>query len=305
MKQISFIIITYNRPADTLSLLRDISRLKGITDFIKEVILLNNASTADYTPIKDFINAQTDITYRFIESPANLGVSGGRNLATSFATGDLFVYLDDDVNIRDPEILSGITNCFSENSPDGRKTGVVSFKVLYSSTGKMQVNAFPHKNFKHYKDLPEFTTYYYAGCAHAITREAWLAAGNYPEDFFYGMEEYDFSYRLISKGYCIKYNDKISLYHKESPLGRKPKPIKLSMMWVNKSKVAWRYLPKKYFYSTSLLWSLFFLVKTGGNLGGFLKGWKKILEIKSTEKRNPLGSSSLDYLRDCKARLWY
>ena len=44
-------------------------------------------------------------------------------------------------------------------------------------------------------------------------------------------------------GYSIAYSDKMVMLHKESPLGRKTKKEKMAMLWINKSKVAWRYLP--------------------------------------------------------------
>jgi hypothetical protein len=76
-------------------------------------------------------------------------------------------------------------------------------------------------------------------------------------------------------------------------------------MWLNKSKVAWRYLPKKYFYSTAFMWSLQYLKETSFNLDGFYNGWKKIFTISSTEKRTPIKQTTIDYLRKVKARLWY
>ena len=77
------------------------------------------------------------------------------------------------------------------------------------------------------------------------------------------------------------------------------------MMWVNKSKVAWRYLPKKFFYSTAFMWSLQYLKKTGFDLSGFFNGWKKVFTIPSTEKRTAVKKSTMNYLRKVKARLWY
>jgi hypothetical protein len=76
-------------------------------------------------------------------------------------------------------------------------------------------------------------------------------------------------------------------------------------MWVNKSKVAWKYLPKPFFFTTALLWSLQYLIKSGGNPGGFWKGWVEIRKIPSTEKRNPLNRQALSYLKKVKARLTY
>jgi hypothetical protein len=95
------------------------------------------------------------------------------------------------------------------------------------------------------------------------------------------------------------------MLHKESPLGRKPKDEKLRMMWVNKAKVAWRYLPKKYFYSTALMWSMQYLKVTNMNFEGFINGWKEIFGISKKEKRKPVSEATLGYLKKVKARLWY
>ena len=90
------------------------------------------------------------------------------------------------------------------------------------------------------------------------------------------MEEYDLSYRILGAGYGIVYDDRVVILHKESPAGRLPNKDKLRGMWVNKSKVAWKYLPKKYFYSTALLWSYEYLRKTGFNFTGWSKGWSEV-----------------------------
>ena len=129
--------------------------------------------------------------------------------------------------------------------------------------------------------------------------------GYYPDDFFYGMEEYDLGYRVLDAGYSIVYSDKVVMLHKESPLGRKPKQEKLRMMWLNKSKVAYRYLPKKYFYSTAFMWGLQYLRITGFNLPGFFKGWKEVFSISSKEKRTPVSKETMSYMRKVNARLWY
>jgi GT2 family glycosyltransferase len=169
----------------------------------------------------------------------------------------------------------------------------------------MQVNAFPHKKFEEKKDLHFFETYYFAGGAHAIKKEAMDAVGGYPVDFFYGMEEYDLSYKLLSKGYKIVYSDSIVMLHKESPEGRSPHKEKMSMLWLNKSKVAWRYLPIKYFYSTTFMWSVEYLIKSKFDIIGFCKGWNAVFVKIPKEKRNPLSASTITYLKKLEARLWY
>ncbi len=303
-KKLAFAICTYNRPADTLELLKNISRLDRAEELLEEVILVNNASADDYSAVKNFISSTPAIPFKYFDAPENLGVAKGRNLALEKVNAPIIILLDDDAVLQNKDCLLNLVKEFETENTD-RPKAIVSFKVLYYDTLQMQVNALPHKRFDEYKDKSFFETYYYAGGAHAIKKEVIEKLGNYSPDFFYGMEEYDLAYRVLDAGYSIVYSDKIVMLHKESPLGRKPKKEKLQMMWVNKSIVAYRYLPKLYFYSTAFMWSLQYLKETGFNLAGFINGWKKIFNIRSVEKRKQVSKTTLQYLRKVKARLWY
>jgi len=74
---------------------------------------------------------------------------------------------------------------------------------------------------------------------------------------------------------------------------------------VNKSKVAWKYLPKRYFYSTAFMWSLEYLKKSGWDFGGWLRGWRSVVRVPREEKRRAIGDEALEYLKKVEARLWY
>jgi GT2 family glycosyltransferase len=304
VKPLSFIIITYNRPADALELLQNIVGLNEASGLLEEVILVNNASTDDYSAVAAFAASEQRVNIRYIDAPGNLGVAKGRNFAITFATAPILIMLDDDAVMGNADCLQQLVREF-DTSNTSRPKAIVSFRVIYYENGQMQKNALPHKQFDTYKDKAFFETYYYAGGAHAIRREVLEAVGNYPEDFFYGMEEYDLSYRILDKGWSIVYSDKIIMRHKESPLGRKPKADKLRMMWVNKSKVAWRYLPRPYFYSTAFMWSLQYLKETGFSLRGYFEGWKQVLAISRSESRHTISGPTLKYIRSLGARLWY
>jgi len=287
-----------------LELLQNISGLDQASGLLEEIIVVNNASTDDYTEVKNYINSSTALPFRYFDAPENLGVAKGRNFALRKGNAPIIIMLDDDAVLQNKDCLVNLLNEF-ETSNTEKPKAIVSFKILYYENLQMQKNGLPHKRYEEYKDKSFFETYFYAGGAHAIKREVIEKLGEYPADFFYGMEEYDLAYRILDAGYSIVYSDKIVMLHKESPLGRKPKKEKLQMMWVNKSKVAWRYLPKKYFYSTAFMWSLQYLKETGFNLGGFFSGWQKVFNISSTEKRTAIQQTTMDYLRKVKARLWY
>lgn len=303
MKPLGFIIITYNRADDTLELLQNISHLADVNNLLEEIVLVNNASTENYDEVRNYIS-HSRLPIRYFDAPENLGVAKGRNYAVQKSSAPILIMLDDDAVLQNKDCLSNLVKEFKTNNTS-RPKAIVSFKVLYYQTLEMQKNALPHKQFNNYSRKGFFETYYYAGGAHAIKRDVLTAIDLYPEDFFYGMEEYDLSYRILDAGYSIVYSDQIVMLHKESPQGRKPKKTKVLMMWINKTKVAYRYLPKKYFYSTAFMWSLQYLKQTRFDMNGFLKGWKEVRKMPSNERRQPVSKQTLDYLRSVKARLWY
>ncbi|MBL7743844.1 MAG: glycosyltransferase family 2 protein [Chitinophagaceae bacterium] len=309
MKPLSFIIITYNRPDDALELLQNIAGLNEAVSLLEEIILVNNRSTVSYEKVQAYVRSQPSMPFKYIDAPENLGVARGRNFALKFATAPILILLDDDAVLQNKDALQQTLQAFEHTPADQpgikRETAIVSFKVLYYDSLSMQQNALPHKKYGKYKDKQSFYTYYYAGGAHAIKKNILEQIGYYPEDFFYGMEEYDMAYRILDKGYAIQYNDSIVMLHKESPLGRKPTSEKLKMMWVNKSKVAWRYLPKKYFYTTALFWSFQYLKVTGFNLKHYFRGWKAIAAIPGSERRKKISAATLAYLKETEARLHY
>jgi len=301
MNSVSFVIITYNRPEDALALAENISQLEELAQLVEEVIIVNNKSSVSYQALEDFIAAHPEVPFRYFVTDENLGVSRGRNYAIRQSRAPLLFFLDDDALIRNSDALLAIDELFG-GAPD---IGIAAFKVYYHSTGEMQKNAFPHKRFAERKDWPQFDTYYFSGCAHVIRRTVFETVGYYPENFFYGMEEYDLSFRVLDAGYRIRYTDAVVILHKESPEGRLTPREKRMGMWLNKTKVAWKYLPLPYFLTTDLLWGLWYLVKSRGDIGGYFKGWVAVFGIPRSEKRKVIGRGCRAYLKEVRARLAY
>lgn len=304
VKPLSIVIITYNRPGDVLLLLENIAGQYDAARLLESVIIIDNASTADYRPVQDFAAAQT-LPFRYVRSEENLGVARGRNKGVALAEAPVIITIDDDAYFRDQDALQHIEGLFASDFARDNHVGVYCFKVFYGSTGELQVGAFPHKKFEQYKDKDRFLSYYYIGCGHAILKEAYRKAGIYPVDFFYGMEEYDLGYRILDLGYRIAYDSSVAVVHNESPAGRTPHAEKMQMLWVNKSKVAYRYLPYRYFISTAIMWSLQYLKKTAYHWPLFWKGWKKIFAIPRTEQRHTISKETLRYIKSVEGRMWY
>ena len=301
MNKIAIIIITYNRPADMLALAMNMEKLSSKKELLEEVIIVNNNSTESYDEVKSFIQENPSTPFKFIESEENLGVSRGRNFAIEQSKAPILVLIDDDAEFQDMDVLQRINDAVIENP----HAGILAMKILYFQNKQFQLNAFPHKSFEKRKHLQSFDTYYFAGCGNIIVKVAFDKAGPFPTDFFYGMEEYDLSYRILDAGYTIKYIANIVLLHKESPEGRQTKSDKLRGMWVNKTKVAWKYLPMPSYFTTAIMWSMFFLLNSKFDLIGFIKGWVAIVTIPFNEKRNKVSKLSQEYLNKVEARILY
>ena len=301
MNKIAIIIITYNRPADMLALAMNIEKLSSKKELLEEIIIVNNNSTESYDAVKSFIQENPSTPFKYIESKENLGVSRGRNFAIEQSKAPILVLIDDDAEFQDTDALKRINEAVIENP----HAGILAMKILYFQNSQFQLNAFPHKSFEKRKHLQSFETYYFAGCGNIIVKEAFDIAGPFPTDFFYGMEEYDLSYRVLDAGYTIKYIANIVLLHKESPEGRQTKSDKIRGMWVNKTKVAWRYLPMPCYFTTAIMWSMFFLLNSKFDLIGFINGWLAIVTIPFKEKRNKVSKLSEEYLNKVEARILY
>jgi len=304
MASLGILIITYNRPDDTLDLLRNLREQHNI-ELVQEILILNNASTVSYEAVQHFIDENPALAIRYIAHQENLGVARGRNYLIQQATADYLMFLDDDVLFADTKAVSHARTLLEEERYRNNHTAVVTFDIFYHASGARQVSAFPHKDLEGRQHMSWFLTYYFTGAAHIMKRDFFEQTGLYPPDFFYGMEEYDLSYRIIEAGYTLAYDNRIRVLHKESPLGRVTNRQKIRMMWLNKSKVAWRYLPKRYFYSTAFMWGLFYLKKSRLDIAGYIRFYAKILAVPKTEKRSPISERSLHYLKSVAARLWY
>jgi GT2 family glycosyltransferase len=304
-KRISILIITYNRPADLLELLTNLGTQSHLSSVLQEILILNNASTDDYSAVTQFIASNPQLNITYIWSDENMGVARGRNRLMQIATGQLLLSLDDDMVFTATDDLAKLATLFDEPYFKTSNTGIITFRVIYYDTRDVQITAFPHKKYDKYAAIPRFHTAYFAGGAHIMLAEVIAKTGLYPTDFHYGMEEYDLSYRILNAGYTIGYDNAVTVAHKESPLGRQPGYKKLQMQWVNKSKVAWRYLPLKYFVTTTLSWAIQYMRMAKGNWGAFATAIGQIIRIPFSEKRSVVSNATLAYLKKVEARLKY
>lgn len=288
-----------------LALLKNIKEQQDVENYVGEVLVLNNASTESYQPVLDFIQSHPDFPIKYEFSDTNLGVAKGRNRLFKKAKFPYFLVIDDDMEFPDKNAMRDLSFLLEKPQFIQNNTGLITFAVYYFDNGEFQKNTLPHKKYEKYKIKDWFLTYHFAGGANIMRKEVIEKVGDFPEDFFYGMEEYDLSYRMMDAGFTIGYDSSVRVLHKETRTGRVTSEERVRMMWVNKSKVTWRYLPNIYFYTTALMWSFEYLKKTSFNMVGYFKTWSEVLKIPGKAKKNIINNKAMDYLKKVEARLWY
>jgi GT2 family glycosyltransferase len=302
--RLSILVVTFNRPDDLLDLLQSMAGQEGVAESLEEVLILDNGSTADYAETWKFATGHPELKIRVVRSEENLGASFGKNLLMREAQGEVFLTLDDDVVLPTEHDLKALAHVFEADFFRAANAGIVQVRIAYHDTKEIQNSAYPHKRRIPDSEDGPFLTSFFAGGATLMRKDAVERAGPYP-DFFYGMEEYDLSYRLVEAGYAIGYTPSVTLEHKESPTGRLGNHAKLRLQWVNKTVVAWRYLPRRYATTTALMWSLEYVRRVRGHPLTYLRAWWDVLKIPFTVKRTPISAQSSTYLRSVGARLWY
>src|SRR5262245_34569414 len=112
-----------------LELVKNISDLDRATELLEEVIVVNNASTDDYGPVKDFISSSL-LPFRYFDAHENLGVAKGRNFALDKGKAPIIIMLDDDAVLQHKNSLENLLKEFETTNTE-RTKAIVSFKVLY------------------------------------------------------------------------------------------------------------------------------------------------------------------------------
>ncbi|HEX6982234.1 MAG TPA: glycosyltransferase family 2 protein [Balneolaceae bacterium] len=243
----SIIIVSWN----ALSLLKDYLPSVAATDYPEfEIILADNASTDGS---KKWVREHfPDIKIAAFDE--NHGYCGGNNRAAPYATGDILLFLNNDVRVE-PNWLDGLADCFD----DDPEIAAVQPKMLSdeqpeyfeyagAAGGFLDRFGYPFCRGRIFdtveKDHGQYDNqtniFWASGAALAIRREAFTAAGGFDEDFEFHMEEIDLCWRLWTNGYKIQFCPESIVYHLgggSMPMGS---PRKVYYNYRNNLKMLWK-----------------------------------------------------------------
>ena len=302
MQIASFIIISYNRPGDTAIVVRNILDLDEVVGWQKEIVIINNGSDKSYASFEKMLEELPQsqrALVNYVDNGENLGVARGRNLGVKLAKGNLLIFIDDDAEFSEKNVLSLSLQKLEQYQHKNVK--LIAFRELRTFNNEYYIAT----KSKALLGQREFLTNFFVGSGHVIKREVFDTVGDYITDFFYGMEEYDLAYKALDAGYRILYTADVTVLHKKSMDGRAPEKTMYRWMLENKTVVAYKYLPKFYVFTHLFFWSAYLLLKTRFDVPLLLKAWCNIpAKLKNTQ-RHPISKATLKHIKNVQGRLIY
>jgi len=215
----SIIIVTWNALDHLQKYLPSVASC-NYPDF--EIIIANNASNDGTVQwISENFPQCKIITY-----DRNYGYAAGNNRAVKYASGDILVFLNNDVE-TDQDWLHGLNEVFhhedvgiaqpkmlSVQKPDyfeyaGAAGGYIDWMGYPFCRGRIIDNT--EKDDGQYNN--ESDIFWASGAAFAIRKKLFQKTGGFDENFEFHMEEIDLCWRCLKLGIKIKYVPKSIVYH--------------------------------------------------------------------------------------------
>jgi GT2 family glycosyltransferase len=205
---VDIIILALDRSEDTCAAIDSALAQRHVT---RHVLVLDQGSRSDaLKKLIAHVETRSDVT--LLAAWRNLGVPGGRNLATAFGHGRIIAALDNDAEFATPDLLAQTASAFDAD----QTLGVVACRIVAHATGTDDFSSWGYPSRLLSRAGETFDTATFVGAGHAIRRTTWDAAGGYDEALFFCWEEFDFALRAISAGWRICYRGDLVIRHKVS-----------------------------------------------------------------------------------------
>ena len=300
--QVSVIIPTYNRQKDLKTCLNSILHQ---TKLPREVIIVDDS---DNDKIENLIKEENssfgnkNIDLRYIRNKRGKSLTIARNVGIDNSTGDIVLFLDDDV-ILNKDYIEEITRVFDKDS-EKRIGGVVGnillenrqksfgafifslIETLFfldqcSGDGKFRLSGFPTGHVELSEDRIQEVEVL-SGANMSFRREI-FDEFRFDENLkgYAFMEDCDIAYR-VSRKYQNIYTPFAKLIHNLSPTARDKEYARMKMMIKNHYYLFKKNFPQDFKHRFAFWWSvagLFVMALTGRNKEGIKGLMSGILDI--------------------------
>ena len=199
------VILALNRADETLAAIASAKTQVGCR--WRLVVLDQGSAPATLARFEQAIAGQANLS--LIQSDRNLGVAGGRNVASALGHGRVIIGLDNDAVFADPHVVARAVSAFDATGD----LGAIGFRIVRHDSGEDDLSSWGYPASLLVQAGEAFDSVTFVGAGHAIRRAAWNAAGGYDDKLFFCWEEYDFCLRAIEAGWRIRYMGNIVVRH--------------------------------------------------------------------------------------------
>jgi GT2 family glycosyltransferase len=295
---ISAIVLTYKRPDELDGVLEN---LLGQLRQPDEILVFDN----DPEQSGRAAARVADPRVRYICPGENLGVTGGRNAAVTYAQGEILLFIDDDARFDSPSAMATILDAFAADD-----VAVLAFLIRNAETKEIVPREYPGYTLRQVAEPHDVS--YFLGGACAMRRAAFAMLGGYDDALFYGGEEVEFSFRLLRQGLRIRYLPDVLVYHRASPKGRE-KVQDAYRLIRNRVYIAIKHMPLPYLLTHLAIWGGFAFLQAlrARQPGEYVRGLASVkadgllAKALAYRRANPMRRETVAYLRRHEGRLIY
>ncbi len=236
--QVSVVILTQaTRAAELERAIASVRAQQGVG--VELVLVMNGAPVPE-----PGILGQVD---RLIVLAENVGIPAGRNVGAAAAASELVMFLDDDAELLQSDLLAEVADRFAADA----RLGALAVRLV-DEQGRTQCRHVPRIGGNTAAVSGPVT--HFVGAACVVRADPFTRAGGFDPRFFYAMEESEFSWRLLDAGWRIFYAADLIAFHPHTSPSRHSGHVRLTAR--NRYWMAWRSLPDPLLAIYLTVWTL-------------------------------------------------
>lgn len=290
----SVVTVTYGRDHIVPRVIARIRQVIGERTDVEYVLVDNNPDAIDRSAMLADLPRRT-----YVKLGANKGVAA-RNDGALAATGDFLVFVDDDAFLHPDDAFARYESVFAGNA----RLAIVSARHVDEATGNTPRASFPHTDKSLPKDV-RLKTFRFQGNGFAMRRSAFETVGPMSSDFFYGLEEIDYAYRVVEAGFELLYEPAVWVVEHNDPGGRRPRREVEEMRLTNKMIISWKFMPALFLPLNIAAFSAYVFLLNRGRLNPLRSFWNFGRWVRANpDRRRPIGRDAQAYIRACGGQVW-
>ncbi len=291
----SVVILTYARDETLRRTLAHLAAKIGPRPDVEIVLVDNNVDAIDRAPFLDaFLTAQV------VKTGTNKGVSA-RNDGMAAARGETLVLLDDDVLVETADFIERIEAALAQDAA----IGVVMAKKLDVKTMTQLPECIPHTRKDVDADKP-FLTFRFLGGLVGVRRTMFRQVGGFSPEFFFGLEEHEYSFRIVKGGWKVLYDPEVVAIETNASGGRVRRFDAQTDLLCNRYMIAYLHMPLASMIINQVLFTGFLFVKERGQIDvpRAIRKYLTWLGKPDRARRAPIDRAARDYIHACGGVTW-